>query len=340
MTRTVVNIYSNECNGQETMKGWGQKRKGGVKFLNERRSKAPAPASTPGPAHAEAREPDSAPPTNTSELREAPSQGIFWAFHTSQIDEDNKFQPWSSAQVRQNIQGLLLGDRGVYREHFSIVSRMNPAIAAAVHDHTVSKANLLRYERSRSLFGYNDDSDASDTEEEAAAVGAEGFAKFGREHRRDVRWAQNHSRSTEFIVSMMMRWYNMHSHCFFLYALSCIFFATGLSEFAWNLLQSMRIVYSKDSIRDSMLQIGRQMMQRRWDGTSRSIGFCVSDNCAYMNKLTFQHAEKDGKFYETVNYLYFPLGRLRSGRLPELPSSGALFYEFVICAMPTGTKAS
>ena len=138
MTRTVVDSYSNETNGHEPMKGWGQKRKGGVKFLNERRSKAPAPASTPGPAHAEAREPDSAPPTNTSELREAPSEGIFWAFHSSQIDEDNKFQPWSSAKVRQNIQGLLLGDRYVYREHFSIVSRMNPAIAAAVHDHTVS----------------------------------------------------------------------------------------------------------------------------------------------------------------------------------------------------------
>ena len=65
---------------------------------------------------------------------------------------------------------------------------------------------MHRYERARSLFGYNDDSDASDTEEEAAAVGAEGFAKFGREDRRDVRWAQNHSRSTEFIISMMMRW--------------------------------------------------------------------------------------------------------------------------------------
>ena len=93
MTRTVVNIYSNECNGQETMKGWGQKRKAGRKSLNERRSKAPAPASTPGPAHAEAREPDSAPPTNSSELREAPSEGIKWRYHSSQIDENNKFQP-------------------------------------------------------------------------------------------------------------------------------------------------------------------------------------------------------------------------------------------------------
>ena len=139
------------------MKGWGRKRKAGANFLNGRRSKASAPASTPGPAHAEAREPDSAPPTNTSELREAPSEGISWRYHSSQIDENNKFQRLSSAVVRQNFQELLLGDRDVYREHFSIVSRMNPAIAAAVHDHTVSKANMHRYERARSLFGYNDD---------------------------------------------------------------------------------------------------------------------------------------------------------------------------------------
>ena len=322
------------------MKGWGRKRKAGANFLNGRRSKASAPASTPGPAHAEQREFDAAPATTADELQEPSSEGIFWAFHSSQIDEKNKHQPFSSLEVRQHFQALILGDQNVYREHLSIVSRMNPAIAAAVHDHTVSKYNLHRYERARSLFGYNDDSDASDTEEEAAAVGAEGFAKFGRESRCDSRWAQNHSRSTEFIVSMMMRWYNMHSHCFVLYVISCILLATGTSEFIWQMLRCLRIVYSKESIKESMLQTGRQMMQRRWNGTSRSIGFCVSDNCAYMNKLTYQHAEKDGKFYETVNYLYFPLGRLRSGRLPELPSSGALFYEFVICAMPTGTKAS
>ena len=168
-----------------------------------------------------------------------------------------------------------------------------------------------------------DDSDASDTEEEAAVAGAEGFARFGREPRCDVRWAQNHSRSTEFIMSMMMRRYNMHSDCFMLYAFSCILFATGASKIAWGLLLSLRIVYSKETIRESMLQVGRRIMQLRWEGTSCDIGFCVSDNCAYMNKLTYQHAEKDGHFVETVNYLYFPLHLLCSGWLPELPSSSA-----------------
>ena len=80
---------------------------------------------------------------------------------------------------------------------------------------------MPRYEKARSLFGYQDDSGASDTEEEAAAAGVAGFARFGRERRCDERWAQNHSRTCEFIMSIMQRWYNMHSHCFLLYSFSC-----------------------------------------------------------------------------------------------------------------------
>ena len=300
------------------MRGWNHKRKAGDGCLALPRQKASAPARTPRQPHDE--QDDVL--TTTTEVRERPPEGVCWSYHTSQIDESNKFQPMSSQLVRRNFQELLLGGREVYREHFSTVSRMNPAIAGAIRDHTVSKGNMARYERARSLFGYNDDSDASDTEEEAAAVGAHGLAKFGRAARCDERWAQNHSRSVEFIMSMMMRWYNMHSHCFILYAFSCILLATGAGKFVWGMLLSLRIVYSKESIRASMLQVGSQIMQQRWEGTSRSIGFCVSDNCAYMNKLTYQHAEKDGKFFETVNYLYFPLKSLRCGRLPELPSSG------------------
>ena len=48
---------------------------------------------------------------------------------------------------------------------------------------------------------------------------------------------------------MMMRWYSMHSHCFILYAFSCILLATGASKLVWRLLLSLRIVYSKEPIR-------------------------------------------------------------------------------------------
>ena len=132
-------------------------------------NKAAAPASTPRHAHAERREPDDAPPT-TTELQQAPPQGASWSYHSSQIDESNTYQSKSSEGARRKFQGLLLGDRAVYRDHFQMVSRMNPAIAGAIRDHTVSQRNMPRYERARSLFGYQDDSGASDTEEETAAA--------------------------------------------------------------------------------------------------------------------------------------------------------------------------
>ena len=58
-----------------------------------------------------------------------------------------------------------------------MVTRMNPEVAEVVRRHTVSARNQGRYERSRSLFGYNGDSDDSDTEEEEAMAGADGTAK-------------------------------------------------------------------------------------------------------------------------------------------------------------------
>ena len=113
-----------------------KKRAAEETFLQEASSKkAVAPASTPGHAHAEGREPDDAPPT-TTELQEAPPEGVSWSYHSSQVDETNTFQSKSSAVVRRNFQELLLGDRAAYRDHFAMVSRMNPAIAGAIRDHT------------------------------------------------------------------------------------------------------------------------------------------------------------------------------------------------------------
>ena len=131
-----------------------------------------------------------------------------------------------------------------------MVTRMNLAIAEVVRRHTVSAHNQGRYERSRSLFGYNDDSDASDTEEEAEAVGAAGTAAFGREVRCEMRWVQNHARTTKFLMCLMMRWYNMHTHCFILYAVSCLLFATGARGIVWELLLNLRIVHSKRTIKE------------------------------------------------------------------------------------------
>ena len=127
----------------------------------------------------------------------------------------------------------------------------------------------------------------------------------GREGRLGWPWVQSGVWSVSSVVlerrclrmSMMQRWCNMHSHCFLPYSFSCIFFATGASELVWGLLLSMRIVYCKESIRESMLQVGRRIMQLGWIGASCSLGFCVSDNCAYLKKLTYQHADLKGHFF-------------------------------------------
>ena len=80
-------------------------------------------------------------------------------------------------------------------------------------------------------------------------------------------------------------------------------------------------VYTYENVEELLLDIGRDNM--KWpEGTSKSIGFCVSDNCAYQSNIVFQHAEKDGAFIETVNYLYFPIRAFPNGKVPELPASG------------------
>jgi hypothetical protein len=298
------------------------RRGGGRIGAKPKQHKIATVTKTPGHAHAGARGGADAPPTTSSGGAGSSGQ-VCWAFHPTQRDEDNVHQPLSSAVVRANMQDLLMQGRDSYREGFGMVTRMNPDVAELVRRHTVSARNQRRYERSRSLFGYNDDSDASDTEEEAAMAGVPGTANFGRQVRNEMRWAQNHARTCEFLMSVMLRWYNMHTHCFILYALSCLLLATGASGIVWDLLLSLRIVYSKQTIKDSMLQIGHKITEPLWEDTSRSIGFAVSDNCAYMKRLVYEHAETNGKFFETVNYFYFPLRRLRSGRLPELPSSGS-----------------
>ena len=136
---------------------------------------------TPGHAHAGAREVADAPLT-TSAGDAGPSGQVYWAFHLSQRDDANVqyvHQPLSSAVVRANMQDRLMQGRDSYREGFGMVTRMNPEVAELVRRHTVSARNQRRYERSRSLFGYNDDSDASDTEEEAAMQALMGPRNLG-----------------------------------------------------------------------------------------------------------------------------------------------------------------
>ena len=60
-------------------------------------------------------------------------------------------------------------------------------------------------------------------------------------------------------MCLMMRWCNMHSHCFIMHAFSCLLLATGASGIVWELFLNLRIVYSKRTIKESMLQIGHKI---------------------------------------------------------------------------------
>ena len=142
------------------------RRGGGRIGAKPKQHKIATVTKTPGHAHAGARGGADAPPTTSSGGAGSSGQ-VCWAFHPTQRDEDNVQQPLSSAVVRANMQDLLMQGRDSYREGFGMVTRMNPDVAELVRRQTVSARNQGRYERSRSLFGYNDDSDASDTEEEA-----------------------------------------------------------------------------------------------------------------------------------------------------------------------------
>ena len=171
-----------------------------------------------------------------------------------------------------------------------------------------------------SASGYQDDPGSSDDEEEAIAVDAEGTSGFGRHVRAERTWIQKHDKSSNFTMCLLSRMYNSRTKCFVLLALSCVLLATGVPRSTWSLLLSLGIVYKRAAVEEMLLDIGEERI--KWSqGGSKSIGFCVSDNCAYNTKIVYQHAERDGHFIKTVKYLYFPIGSLLDGTVPELPAS-------------------
>ena len=264
----------------------------------------------------------------TTELVQPPQEEPFmWHYHDQQLDESNPSCPLSSKRTTENIQDMLMGGVSEYREFFRLEAECNPSIRRLVDAVSVSARN---HRRMRLGFvegsAYLEDSDSSDDEAEAAAAGAPGTASFGLCSRADRAWVQKHDKQLCFVTCLLARMYNMHTKCFMLYALSCVFLATGVQKSTWATFLSLGVVYNHDHVEKTLLELGRRRME--WpEGASKSIGFCVSDNCDYNVKIVFQHADRDGRHCQTVNYLYFPVTALPNGHVPELPSSG-------VCAHP------
>ena len=112
-----------------------------------------------------------------------------------------------------------------------------------------------------SASGYQDDSDASDDEEEAIAVGEESTSGFGRHGRAERTWIQKHEKSSNFMTCFLSRMYNAHTKCFMLLALSCVLLATGVPRSTWSLLLSQGIVYKREAIEQTLLDIGKECME-------------------------------------------------------------------------------
>jgi hypothetical protein len=100
-------------------------------------------------------------------------------------------------------------------------------------------------------------------------------------------------------MCFLARMFNCHTHFFMLLALSCVIAATGVRSSC----RSLGIVYQRDKIEALLMQIGEELSLWPTTDTPKSTGFCVSDNCAYRSKIVLQHAERDGGFIQTANYL-------------------------------------
>lgn len=246
---------------------------------------------------------------------------VSWKYHEAQIDTSNKYCPLGSKKNVRKMMDLLMGNVAQYRKAFKHASDANPEIRESLDQVTVNDTNAKRIRAPFFAMRYQEDDDSSDDEEEAAAVGAEGLAAFGTQTRAERTWMQKHDKCADFVMCLLSRMYSSHTKCFMLLAMSCVFLSVGLPRSTWSLMLSLGMVYTYENVEELLLDIGRDNM--KWpEGTSKSIGFCVSDNCAYQSNIVFQHAEKDGAFIETVNYLYFPIRAFPNGKVPELPASG------------------
>ena len=246
---------------------------------------------------------------------------VAWMYHEAQIDEKNKYSPLGSKENVRKMMDLLMGGVDQYRRAFKHVSDANPEIRESLDQVTVNDTNMKRIDSRFFTMRYLEDDDSSDDEQEAEAVGSHGLAAFGKQTRAQRTWIQKHDKCADFIMCLLSRMYSSHTKCFMLLAMSCVFVSVGLPRSTWSVLLSLGVVYTYGTMEQLLLDIGQEQMQ--WPAaTSKSIGFCVSDNCAYQSNVVFQHAEKDGAFIQTVNYLYFPLRAFPNGEVPELPASG------------------
>jgi len=187
-----------------------------------------------------------------------------WHYHGSQVDVENTHQPLGSKKVVGQMKALLQGSVDEYREAFCHASDFNPEVRAMLESITVNQTNMRRIDTNflGIASSYQGDSDSSDDEEEATVVvGAEGTPGFGRYARAERTWIQKHEKPSNFTMCLFSRTCNAHTKCFMLLALSCVLLATGVPRSTWSLLLSQGIVYKREAIEQTLLDIGKECME-------------------------------------------------------------------------------
>ena len=218
----------------------------------------------------------------------------------------SEHQPYASPAARARLIERLLSGSDGYRCALQELSATNPVLCSALN-HTVKSATDVARERRMAR-------QAPCAARTSAAEPSDA----------DVRASARHALRLEFLVSVMLRMRNQTIPAFLNVCLSLKCLKCGLPRELWSMLSELRIIFSYGWTKDLALEIGAIVSQWPSSSSSRSIGFAVADNCAYMIKLSFEHVDHDGEFLQTVNWLSYPIRAADpGGEIPELPGARA-----------------
>jgi hypothetical protein len=121
----------------------------------------------------------------------------------------------------------------------------------------------------------------------------------------------------ELLVTIATRLRNQNIYNFFAVVLSILALGCRVPIQFWNLLCMMGLLYSKKWTVELVKEIGDAVSSSRPARASLNIGFGVTDNKAYLTKVTYINAHVDGvtavpprangHFLYTVNNLQVPV---------------------------------
>lgn len=99
----------------------------------------------------------------------------------------------------------------------------------------------------------------------------------------------------ELIVSLVTRLRNQNVYNFLAAVLSILALGSRVPVQFWALLSMMGMLYSKRWTVDLVKEIGDSVASSRPERSSVNVGFGVTDNKAYLTKVTYINAHLEGE---------------------------------------------